>query len=541
MRRNKGFAFALAFSMALGYTSSLLAQEDDGLDVFNNSVANQAKQTSAQAPAAAPASAASDDLDKLLDDAAAPAPAAAAAPVAAAEEPAAAAAAAPAAAEEPAPAPSAAEEPAPAATAAATPAADKAMTEAEALLAEIAAAEEMRRQSLDTQAMEEIAAADLAFSKRDWDEAFRMYDLASKHLNDRPATAEQREKCRVRKAEARYQSGRRAVLEGNREEAIKNFEDAVKLHHEQARRDLAALKAETAQEAEKDVSDIVHRMNEKEYKGIRDIYRKRLRKARQYYSTAEYDKAFEECELVLRAHPNNEEALRLRELIAQRVNRVERRELLVTREEMMHQVNKAWRPVYAPDSAQLEPVDGGTSPTKPNEPGNLSQEQGIEKRMRGIKLPSVSFRPPVTLVDAVEYFRQASKDFDLPEVPAEDRGINFVLRLGSALTGGAQAGGGDDGEAFSSSASSDDEAASAAGPVPQIPAITASNIGPSRRGSPQMEKTWPRGENALPRTKSSCMSFSRSFRPWARATWTVSLWESKRGMLISYLRFFTYI
>ena len=37
------------------------------------------------------------------------------------------------------------------------------------------------------------------------------------------------------------------------------------------------------------------------------------------------------------------EALRLRELISQRVNRIERRELLVTREEMMHQVNKAWR------------------------------------------------------------------------------------------------------------------------------------------------------------------------------------------------------
>ncbi len=463
MRCNKGFAFALAFSMALGYSSSLLAQEDDGLNVFDE---KKTTESAAKAPAA---EAANDELDKLLDEAA-PAPAA---PAAAAEAPAAPAAEAPAAAEDaaPAPAPAVAETaPAPAAA----PAADKAMTEAEALLAEISAAEELRRASLDAQAKEEVEAADLAFSKRDWDEAFRMYDLASKHLNDRPATAELREKCRDRKAEAKYQSGRRAMLEGNREEAIKNFEDAQKLHHEQARRDLAALKAETAQEAEKDVSGIVHRMNDKDYKGTRDVYRKRLRKARQYYTTAEYDKAYEECELVLRGQPQNTEAIRLRELISQRVNRIERREILVTREEMMHQVNQAWRPVYAPDSAQLSPVDGGTTAT-PVPPENMSQEQSIEKRMKAMKLPSVSFRPPATLVDAVEYFRQASKDFDLPEVPAEDRGINIVLRLNSTLTGGAQANA-DEGDAFSSSASSDDAAASASGPVPQIPAITASNI-----------------------------------------------------------------
>jgi len=350
------------------------------------------------------------------------------------------------------------------------------MTEAEALLAEIAAAEEMRRASLDAQAKEEIEAADLAFLKRDWDEAFRMYDLASKHLNDSPATADLREKCRVRKAESKYQCGRRAVLEGNREEAIKNFEDAVKLHHEQALRDLNALKAETSQEAEKDTSDIVHRINDKDYKLQRDVFRKRLRKARQYYTTGEFNKAYEECELVLRAQPQNTEAIRLRQLISERVNRIERREIMVTREEMMHQVNQSWRPVYAADSAQLEPVDGGTTQAKPLDKGTYSQEQDIERRMRGIKLPSVSFRPPVTLVDAVEYFRQASKDFDLPDVPAEERGINFVLRLGSALTGGAQPAGGDDADAFSSSASSDDEAASAAGPVPQIPAINASNV-----------------------------------------------------------------
>ena len=53
----------------------------------------------------------------------------------------------------------------------------------------------------------------------------------------------------------------------------------------------------------------------------------------------------------------------------------------------------------------------------------------IEKRMREIIIPNVAFRPPATIVDATMYFRQASRDFDRPDIPINKRGVNFMLRL----------------------------------------------------------------------------------------------------------------
>ena len=519
MRFKIGYAFAFAFSVALGYSSSVKAQEDDGLDVFLKDAG--VETPTAEAPAASAAEAVEEKVEAAADavaekveeaadavaekveeaadavaekveeaaDAVAPVADAAETPAAdAAETPAADAAETPAAepAADAADADDAAETPAEekveeAAVAAEKPAAEAVVEapadDAEALLAEITAAEMLRRETLDAQAAKEVEMADQAYARREYEDAFRYYELASKHLNDSPATAEMRAKCRTRMGECKYQLGRRAESEGDMEAAKKYYEDSLKLHHQLAKSALDRLASSSAERAnEKDNADIVHRINDKDYKQTRDVYRRRLRRSRQYFATAEYDKALEECELVLRTQPQNTEAIRLRSLIAERMNRIERKEFMVTREEMMHQVSASWRPVYAPDSAQLEPVDGATTKVKPQDNSTLSIEQGIQKRMKAMKLPSVSFRPPSTLVDAVEYFRQASKDFDLPEIPAEERGINFVLRTPTALTGGAEASA-DSGDAFGSSAEEeDDAAASATGPIPQIPAITASNI-----------------------------------------------------------------
>jgi len=54
----------------------------------------------------------------------------------------------------------------------------------------------------------------------------------------------------------------------------------------------------------------------------------------------------------------------------------------------------------------------------------------IEMRMKAMRLPEVSFKPPKTIADAVEFFREASKKYDSPEIPKEMRGFNFLLRAG---------------------------------------------------------------------------------------------------------------
>jgi len=53
----------------------------------------------------------------------------------------------------------------------------------------------------------------------------------------------------------------------------------------------------------------------------------------------------------------------------------------------------------------------------------------IEKRMKKIVLPSISFKSPATLVDAVQFFIGASKDFDDPKLPKDKRGFNIAMRL----------------------------------------------------------------------------------------------------------------
>lgn len=64
-------------------------------------------------------------------------------------------------------------------------------------------------------------------------------------------------------------------------------------------------------------------------------------------------------------------------------------------------------------------------------PAPTSSARAIERRMNGIVLPKLVFGPPATIVDAVDFFRQVSKDFDRSDVPEDRRGFNFVLQLGT--------------------------------------------------------------------------------------------------------------
>ena len=80
-----------------------------------------------------------------------------------------------------------------------------------------------------------------------------------------------------------------------------------------------------------------------------------------------------------------------------------------------------------------------------------SISQSVEKRMQEMILPSVSFRPPATIIDAIDFFKKASMDLDRSESSVDQRGFQFMLQLDKA-TGGV------------------------AGNMPVIPAITATNI-----------------------------------------------------------------
>jgi len=67
--------------------------------------------------------------------------------------------------------------------------------------------------------------------------------------------------------------------------------------------------------------------------------------------------------------------------------------------------------------------------TVTEESDSRARQQAVLQKMRSIIIPEVSFCPPATIIDAVEFFKQASRDFDDPNIPPEQRGISFILKL----------------------------------------------------------------------------------------------------------------
>ena len=358
--------------------------------------------------------------------------------------------------------------------------ADEAKTEAAAddsaaaFVSELMTTEKLRREALDLQAGQELAQARAAMANRDWDEAFKQYQFASTHLTDRPDSAKLRKECSQGMAEAKFQAAKQAAKEGYREGAIELAKEAVKYRHPHAGALVASLESDNATETATDVSEIKHVRNDEKYKAERETIRQRLRLSAQYLAVADLESALEQCDLVLRNDPYNQEAISIRDRIQAKRQIIIEKEREATRRGMIADVGAAWRPVYAVNSVELKDVSGATAKTPIGGDPMRSIEQSIEKRMREMMLPQISFRPPATIIDAVDYFRQASKDYDKPEIPVDQRGFNFVLQLGKTLTGSESAPvAAKDDNAFGAAA---EEESGAAGDVPQVPNISASNV-----------------------------------------------------------------
>ena len=388
-------------------------------------------------------------------------------PVVAAAEPAAAEPAA--AAEDPVVGPIADEEPAAPAKAAEYSGPDS------ELIANIIATEGLRRKAFDDQASREISLARSCLSNEDFEEAARHYNLAAKLLNDRPGTESYRKECEKGVAEAYYRLALQEDAIGRRDRAKAWMERAKSKRHPKARRTLEAWNASEDPDANKsDISEVSHRRNEESYKALRAKNLKRLKRSRQLLATRELDRALDECELVLLNDPYNEAAIRLRDTIQKKRRTILIKERQAARDGMIADVDKAWRPVYAKDVRDIDDQKSETMKKDTGDDATQSAEQNVITRMKEMRLPQISFKPPATIIDAVDFFRAASRDFDRPDIPIEKRGFNFVLKTKDTLTNSAPAEEEDNG-GFGAADDSEDGQAGAVG-VPVIPMITASDI-----------------------------------------------------------------
>ena len=405
---------------------------------------------------------AQDDLEALLKDVGGKDPAPAVQPAApAAEAPAPAKPAAQPAAEAPAPAPA----PAPAAA----PAPAKEPTEADAIISELETLEKIRRKSLDDHGYAALDMARQAMIDKNYDTAAKQYKQALEFIGDRPQNLEARKEAEAGIGEAYYQDALRLMKLHENEDATTAAAKAKEAGHPKAPALIDVLRKEPEKEAlRKAKQTLTHRQNESEYKQDRTTIRKRLRRSRQLYTTGELGRALEECELVLRDFPFDFEALELRDRIADRMKNVSDLEFEATRSMMIRDVRDTWNDKrYAINSTQL-PNGKNELSTKEAAKDIISgrtAEQVVHQKLQDIVIPEVNFRPPATIIDAVDFFKIASRDYDKPEIPVEQRGVNLVLKLPSAASA-APAAGGDD--VFGGGAASGDS-----GNVPVIPSLTA--------------------------------------------------------------------
>ena len=297
------------------------------------------------------------------------------------------------------------------------------------LIENIRNTELVRRKALDVQAKREIDLARKNMAGEEYDEAVRHYGLALKLLNDRQSSKAFRKECDLGIAEGLYRAALQEYDLGRRELAYKRIQQAIDMRHPKARRVLELWNAEAAgAEQETDVAENLHRRNDTEYKKEREQIRRHLRRSSQYLAVKDLNKAAEECEIVLKKDKYNREAIRLREQIQRKRKVILKSERIAARDGMIADVDERWRPVYAPNAAQLKDSSSETVKASTGDDPERTVEQEIERRMKTIRLPTISFKPPATIIEAVDFFRTASKDYDDPKIPVEKRGFNFYLK-----------------------------------------------------------------------------------------------------------------
>ena len=297
------------------------------------------------------------------------------------------------------------------------------------LIENIRNTELVRRKALDVQAKREIDLARKNMAGEEYDEAVRHYGLALKLLNDRQSSKAFRKECDLGIAEGLYRAALQEYDLGRRELAYKRIQQAIDMRHPKARRVLELWNAEAAgAEQGTDVAENLHRRNETEYKKEREQIRRHLRRSSQYLAVKDLNRAAEECEIVLKKDKYNREAIRLREQIQRKRKVILQSERIAARDGMIADVDERWRPVYAPNAAQLKDSSSETIKASTGDDPERTVEQEIERRMKTIRLPTISFKPPATIIEAVDFFRTASKDYDDPKIPVEKRGFNFYLK-----------------------------------------------------------------------------------------------------------------
>ncbi len=377
---------------------------------------------------------------------------------------------------DPAPVPGDAPDPAPAAAAPAPAAGTPKISPEEAkLAAELEALYQLRVDTLNQHGLDSLKLADAAYARGDFDEALRKYNEAGTYIRNREDMVPNLERARVGIRNAYYGKAKALIKQGDLEEAKNNAVKAKSNGHTNADRLISDIDEKIAKKAKERRPSTTTYLDSEAYTKERLAIQNRLNRASIYFSTTKLASAMEQVDLILREDPYNREAIELRKKIAEKQILVEDDFRDSTHKVMIKEVLDNWTPKnrLAADSIDLTgttEVTSGKGKVVTQDP-RFTQEQVIKGKLGSIKIPEVKFQPPATIIDAVDFFNQVSINFDNPELPIEQRGVNIVLKLNAAGAAAPAAPAADDPFAMAGATGG----ASSSG-APEIPSIRMRNV-----------------------------------------------------------------
>ena len=297
-------------------------------------------------------------------------------------------------------------------------------------ISEIETLELMRRQALDEHGKKSLASAREEMKNGNYVEAQRLFEEADKFIARREGNEEFVAAALAGIGEAIYRQAEVLYKRGDYEGAIKLARQAREHNHRKAADLIGRIQYDIDNPPEEKPAREVKRWSDRDYRKNREQIKVRLGRARQYMITGEYDKARTELELVLRNNPYEHDAMILLKRISDRTFDANSLEFGATRASMIEQVRETWTPSYryAINVSDLESAAGkGVEGENVNVAGKTPEEETGDK-MRKIIVPEINFKN-ASISDVIQFFVEASREFDDPQIPPEQRGVNLILKI----------------------------------------------------------------------------------------------------------------
>lgn len=300
--------------------------------------------------------------------------------------------------------------------------------------AALAVQEEVRRQALEVEGLQNFNQGQAALARNEFEAALKFYSQALELMPKRPHTVEIRNQARMDQAECEYRMALNYYREDNLAEARNALRRALGYYpgHAKAMRLIERIREDEIRRQEM-AARPVHVRKTPEYQAKAKDIRTALERGNQYMSVNEFEKAHDEFQTVLQAEPLNSDAAAQLKRLAERRFRKETEQMDRFQSEMVTQVRDTWTPPVKRTVAQRSEVDTGIGAVRPG-------SRRLLEKLNSIIIPQLDFRA-ANIHDVIDYINQQAQAAD-KESPETERGVNIVLNLqrpGAAVTAAAPA------------------------------------------------------------------------------------------------------